>query len=293
MFPSCAGLVFGLLFLFQGFLFQVPEDLRIERVAAGLTYAEGPLWAREGFLLYSDAPRDKIYKLSSGEKQVVFRDDTHGAMGLMFDAQGRLYMCETRGRRVTRLDKKGNLEVLAEDWQGKKLNAPNDVAVRKDGNVYFTDPAFGQQQDKRELDFYGVYRISPKGELSVVARPTGRPNGIAIAPNGRTLYVTNSDEHNVRAYELEKDGGVAGERVVVANIEGAPGGIRIDEKGRLYVAAKYVFIYEPSGKQITKITVGDTPSNLAWGDADFGTLYVSARGSVYRIRLDAKGSVQY
>jgi gluconolactonase len=288
MLPSCVSLLLGALSLFQ-----LPEDLKIERVAAGLTYAEGPLWAREGFLLYSDAPRNKIYKLSSGEKPVVFRDDTRGAMGLTFDAQGRLYMCETNGRRLTRVDKKSNLEVLAETWQGKKLNAPNDVAVRKDGNVYFTDPAFGNQQDHRELDFYGVYRISPKGELSLVAKPTGRPNGITIAPNGRILYVTNSDEHNVRAYDLEKDGSATGERIVISNIEGVPGGIRADEKGRLYVAARSVLIYDSSGKQTGKIPTGEPASNLAWGDGDFGALYISARGFIFRVKLDAKGSVQY
>jgi gluconolactonase len=288
MFPSCAGLLFSALFLFQ-----IPEDLRVERVASGLTYAEGPLWSREGFLLYSDAPRDKIYKLSSNEKPVVFREDTHGAMGLMFDAQGRLYMCETKGRRVTRLDKKGNLEVLAELWQGKKLNAPNDVVVRKDGNVYFTDPAFGNQQDHRELDFYGVYRISPKGEVSLVAKPAGRPNGITISPNGRTLYVTNSDEHNLRAYDLDKEGSATGERILISNIEGAPGGVRVDEKGRFYIAARAVFVYDSNGKRTGRIPIGDQASNLTWGDNDFGTLYVSTRGLVLRIRLETKGSVQY
>jgi gluconolactonase len=288
MLPSFTGLLFGFLFLFQ-----IPDELRIERVVAGLTYAEGPLWAREGFLLYTDAPRNKIFKLTSGEKPVVFRDDTGGAMGLTYDSQGRVYICETRSRRVTRLDKKGNLEVLAEAWQGKKLNSPNDVVVRKDGNVYFTDPAFGPQQDQRELDFYGVYRVSPKGELSVIAKPAGRPNGIAIAPNGRTLYVTNSDEHNVRAYDLERDGSTMNERVVISNVEGTPGGIKVDEKGRIYVAAKFVFAYDPSGRQTGKIPLGEPPSNLTWGDADLGTLYISAHGSVYRVRLDVKGSVQY
>ncbi len=282
-----AWLLLGVLF------FQVPDELRVERVATKFAYTEGPLWSREGYLLFSDAPNSKIYKLASGEKPVVFRDDTHGAMGMTMDTQGRLYMCETKARRVTRLDKKGKLEVLAELWEGKKLNAPNDIVVRKDGHVYFTDPAFGNESDSRELPFYGVFHITPKGELSLVAQPTGRPNGIALSPTGHILYVTNSDERNVRAYDIGKEGATSNERVLISNIAGVPGGIRVDEKGNLYVAASAIFLYDSAGKQIHKIEMSEPTSNLGWGDSDFQTLYVSARSNVYRIHLDAKGSVQY
>ena len=287
MLLKSAGLLLG------AFFFQVPEDLRIERVATKFVYTEGPLWAHEGYLLFSDAPNNKIYKLASGEKSAVFRDDTHGAMGLTLDSQGRLYMCETKSRRVTRLDKKGKLDVLAEAWEGKKLNAPNDIVVRKDGHVYFTDPAFGNEADTRELPFYGVFHITPKGELSVVAQPAGRPNGVALSPSGHILYVTNSDERNVRAYDIGKEGVPSNERVLISNISGVPGGIKVDEKGNLYVAASGIFLYDSSGKQIHKIEMSEPLSNLGWGDSDFQTLYVSARGSVYRIHLDVKGSVQY
>ena len=279
--------------LLSAFLFQVPEDLRIERVAAKFGYTEGPLWSHEGYLLFSDAPAGKIYKLASGEKPVVFREDTHGTMGLTLDTQGRLYMCETKGRRVTRVDKKGKLEVLAESWEGKKLNAPNDIVVRKDGHIYFTDPAFGNQSDTRELSFYGVFHITPKGELSLVAQSAGRPNGIALSPSGHVLYVTNSDDRNVRAYDVGKEGVPSNERVLISNIAGVPGGIRVDEKGNLYVAAAGIFLYDSAGKPIHKIEMTEPPSNLGWGDSDFQTLYVSARANVYRIHLDIKGSVQY
>jgi gluconolactonase len=272
---------------------QTPADLKIERVASKCAFAEGPLWSREGFLLYSDPPNNKILKLSAGQAPAVFRDDSHGAMGLTYDVQGRLYICESRGRRVTRLDKRGNLEILADAWQGKKFNAPNDIVVRKDGNVYFTDPAFGNQLDTRELDYYGVYHITPKGELTLAAKWTTRPNGIALSPNGRTLYVTGSDDGTVRAYDVEKDGSPANERTLISNIEGIPDGIRVDEKGNLYVAAKEVYVYSSAGKRISNFGLGETPSNLAWGDSDFGALYATARANVYRIRMDVKGSVQY
>ncbi len=273
-------------------LFQAPE-LKIEKVDSKLSFAEGPVWSREGYLLYSDAPNNKIVKLTPGERPVVFREDTKGTNGLTYDAQGRLYLCESVSRRLTRLDKKGNLEVLAEKWEGKKLNAPNDVVVRHDGQIYFTDPAFGSQNDTRELDFFGVFHIDVKGEMSLVAKPKGRPNGIALSPNGKTLYVANSDEKNVRAYDLDKAGAAANERVLISNIPGVPDGMRTDEKGNLYVAAKNIFVYNSSGKALYDIKFGETPANCAFGDADLQTLYITARTSVYRVRLDVKGSVQY
>ena len=129
-------------------------------------------------------------KYTPGGSAEVYRESSNGAAGNAFDAQGRLYTCETHARRITRTDKKGRIEVLADKFDGKRLNAPADLAVSKPGNVYFTDPAFGNQQDTRELDFYGVYHITPKGQLSVVAKPAGRPNGITLSPNGRTLYLS-------------------------------------------------------------------------------------------------------
>jgi len=267
-------------------------ELKVERVASGFTFTEGPVWAREGFLLFSDVPNNKIWKLAAEGKE-VFRDASNGANGNTFDAQGRLYSCESRTRRVTRTDKKGNLEVLAERWEGKRLNAPNDIVVRRDGHIYFTDPAFGSQADGRELDFYGVYHIPPKGAMALVARPQGRPNGIALSSNGRILYVANSDERNLRAYDLDRNGAPTNERVLISAIDGPPDGIRVDEKGNLYVTAKGVAIYSPQGTLLHTIELPETPANCTFGDPDFGTLYVTARTSVYRIRLDVKGAMQY
>ena len=149
--------------------------------------------------------------------------------------------------------------MLAERWQGKRLNAPNDIVVRQDGQVFFTDPAFGNQQDAREIDFFGVYHLSPRGELDVIAKPKGRPNGIALSPNGRILYVSNSDEHNVRAYDLDHNGAASNERVLVSGIEGVPDGMRVDEKGNLYLAANKIEVYTPDGKSLGAIeTAGDS-----------------------------------
>jgi gluconolactonase len=269
------------------------SDLHVEKIATGYIFTEGPAWSRDGNLIFSDIPGNKLLQFKLGEKPAVFRDNSNGAIGNTFDAQGRLYTCESHARRVTRTDKKGKIEVLAERWQGKRLNAPNDIVVRKDGQVYFTDPAFGNQQDARELDFYGVFHISHRGELEVIAKSKGRPNGIALSPNGRILYVTNSDQRNVRAYDLDRNGEASNERVLISSIAGIPDGIKVDETGNLYVAASRIDVLTPEGKPAGSLLLPETPSNCAFGDADLQSLYVTARTSVYRVRMNVKGSVQY
>lgn len=263
------------------------SKVTVEKFIGGYRFTEGPVWSHEGgFLLFSDVPSGRILKVTPGEPAVVFRDKTQGGSGNALDGQGRVYTCETRGRRVVRADRNGKLEVLAERWEGKRLNAPNDIAVRKDGNAYFTDPAFGSQSDTRELDFYGVYQITPKKELKVVARPVGRPNGIALSPNGRVLYVANSDERNVRAYDLDGKGEASGERILIAKTGGIPDGLRTDEKGNLYVAADGVGVYSPQGKQLGTITVPEPPSGCAF--ADDKMLFITARTAVYLVKMAAE-----
>jgi gluconolactonase len=271
--------------------------MRVEKVVKDLHYAEGPVWSYDGFLLFSDTVVDQLRKLTPGAGDAVFAQRPGGAMGNAYDTDGRLYTCEFRERRVTRTSKNGKTEVLAERFEGKRLNAPNDVVVRRDGHVYFTDPAFGAQQDSRELDFYGVFHITPKGELELVAKWKTRPNGIALAPDGRTLYVSDSDDHSVRAYDLDRKGVASSERVIIEKIPGIPDGLRTDQNGNLYVAAKNVYVYEVPDKGETKllgqVPLGETPSNLAFGDPDMETLYITARTSIYRVRLGVKGALPY
>ena len=251
-------LFFTILLLAGSAAAQDFDNIRMDKVATGYAFTEGPAWSPMGFLIFSDIPNNKLLQFMPGQPASVFRENSNGANGNRFDAQGRLYTCESHSRRVTRTDKKGKVEVLAERWQGKRLNAPNDIAVRKDGDVYFTDPAFGNQQDTRELDFFGVYHISRKGELEVIAKPKGRPNGIALSPNGRMLYVSNSDERNVRAYDLDHNGAASNERTLISGIEGVPDGICVDEKGDLYVAANQIQVYSPDGKPLGRIPPRDS-----------------------------------
>jgi len=266
---------------------------KVETLAGKNIYSEGPAWSTDGYLIYSDAPNDSLMKWTPGQPPSVFREKSNGALGNAFDSQGRLYSCETHARRVTRTDKKDRVEVIADRWEGKRLNAPNDIVIRKDGHAYFTDPAFGNQQDTRELDFYGIFHISPKGELDVLDKRHTRPNGIALSPNGKALYVTDSDRHEVIAYDLDRTGAASTGRAVISQIEGVPDGIKTDEKGNLYVAARYIFVYTPEGKQLGTLRLPETPSNLAFGEADLETLFITARNFVYRVRLNVKGSLQY
>ena len=273
------------------------EHIEVQRLAKGLHYADGPVWSWEGYMLYSDVPVDMLRKFVPGTGDVEVGKHAGGAYGHAYDKDGRLYTCEFRQRRVTRAGKNG-LEVLAARFEGKRFNAPNDIIVRRDGHIYFTDPAFGLQQDTREMDYYGVFHITPKGEIEAVARWKTRPNGITVSPNGRTLYVSDSDLRLVRAYDLDGKGAATNERVAIEKIPGVPDGIRTDEKGNLYVAARAVYVYSPptergGGKFLGEVNFSETPNNLAFGDPDMETLYVTARTSVFRVRLGVKGALQY
>jgi gluconolactonase len=268
------------------------SNLQIEKLSGGYAFTEGPAWSRDGFLVFSDVPNNKIWRLTNEGKSVL-REASNGANGNTYDAQGRLYSCESKTRRVTRTDKKGAIEVLADKFEGKRLNAPNDIVVRKDGHVYFTDPAFGAQADTREMDYYGIYHIPPKGPMELVAKTPGRPNGIALSPNGKLLYVADSDERLIRAFDVAATGHATNGRTVISGINGPPDGIRTDEKGNIWVTCNNIAVYSPDGKLTGKIDMPETPRNLTFGDGDMSTLYVTALTGVYKIRVDVKGSVQH
>lgn len=268
-------------------------DLSVEKVAAGYRFTEGPVWSPEGFLLFSDVPNSRIHRWTPGKGVDVFREDNNYGNGNTFDAQGRLYTCESVSRRLVRADRKGRIEVLAESYGGKRLNAPNDVAVRRDGHIWFTDPAFGNQADRREMDFYGVYHITPKKAVELVAAMKTRPNGVALSPQGRVLYVADSDARCIHAWDLDREGKASNQRVLISGVAGVPDGLKTDEKGNLYIAAKGIAIYSPAGKLLTTVEIPETPSNCAFGDPDYKTLYVTAVTSVYRIRLNVRGSIEY
>jgi gluconolactonase len=283
-----AALLFAVMAWGQG-----PQPYTVEVVANGMRFADGPVWSLEDFLLFSDTVTNKQHRFTPGKGVSDSGSHPGGTAGNAYDDKGNLYTCEFRERRVTRTARNGKAEVIAARFEGKRLNAPNEVVVRRDGNVYFTDPAFGNQEDTRELDFYGVFRVTTRGQVEAVAKWKTRPNGLTFSPNGRTLYVSDADGQSIHAFDLDRSGLASNDHVVISKIPGAPAGLRTDETGNIYVAAEGVLIYSPQGELLRTIGLSETPSNLAFGDPDFSTLYVTARTSVYRIRLGVKGAVPY
>ncbi|MFN0107088.1 MAG: SMP-30/gluconolactonase/LRE family protein [Bryobacteraceae bacterium] len=261
----------------------------VERIATGFGFTEGPAWSPEGHLIFSDIYSSRILKTVGAGQPEIYRNFSNAANGNALDRQGRLYTCERDGRRVARMEKDGRVSVIASEWQGKRLNSPNDIAVRRDGHVYFSDPASRAVLEPQEIGFSGVYHVGPDGKLSLVTSKMARPNGVALTPNGRTLYVADSQEKKIVAFDLDAKGNATNERVLIANLEGTPDGLRVAENGNLYIACKGIAIYTPSGKLVRMIEIPETPTNCEFGDADRKSLYVTARTSIYRLRVPDRG----
>src|SRR5262249_33038754 len=265
----------------------------IERFGGDFGFAEGPVWSRGGFLLVSDIYNSRIMKLSATNRAEIYRNYTNAANGNAMDLQGRLYSCERDGRRVTRLERDGTLTVVASQLDGKRLNSPNDIVVRRDDHVYFSDPASKAALEPQELGFNGVYHVTPAGALSLISSKLTRPNGVALSSDGRTLYVADSQQRKILAYDLNPQGNAARERVFLSDIDGSPDGLRVAENGNVYIACRGVAIYTPAGKFVRMIEFPETPANLAFGGEDLKTIYVTARTSVYRVRVEDRGALQY
>jgi gluconolactonase len=290
----------------------VPAGAKIEKLAGGFAFTEGPIWFKEErYLLFSDIPRNEINKWTPDGKVVLFRkpsgydkDDAPagafiGSNGMTLDHQGRLIICEHGNGRVTRLEKDGALTVLADKWDGKRLNSPNDIVQKSNGDFYFTDPPYGlpKQDDdpKKELDFNGVFRLS-NGKLQLLYKGVARPNGLAFSPDEKFLYLNNSEPHNkiCLRFEVQADGSLAKEKVFFDltsdSSDGVPDGMKIDQNGNVYsTGPSGIWVFSPEGKRLGTIRPPEVPANLHWGDADSKTLYITARTGLYRIKLNIAG----
>jgi gluconolactonase len=266
----------------------------LERVGTGFSFVEGPVWVKDegGYLLFSDIYNSRTMKIATANQPEIYRRYTRAGNGNSLDVQGRLYTAERDGHRVSRQEKDGRETIVASSYEGKRLNSPNDVVVRRDGQVYFSDPASAALLEPRELSFNGLYHVDPQGKVTLIAKMP-RPNGVALTEDGRTLYVADSTEKTIHAYDLDKDGNASHERTLISGIEGTPDGLRVAANGNLYVACKGIAIYTPTGKLIKMIEFPETPVNCAFGGPDLQTLYVTAQTSVYRLRVPDKGSSQY
>jgi len=271
------------------------EGARIEKLAGGFKFVEGPVWDPRGFLLFSDIPADTIYKWMPGkEKPEVFRHPCGNTNGHTLDREGRLISCEHSGRRVSRTEKDGKVVTLVDRYEGKRLNSPNDVVVRSDGSLYFTDPPYGIPKEQEELGFYGVYRLAPDGKLTLLTREFVRPNGLAFSPDEKRLYVADSQANFVKVFDVRPDGTLANGRLFAdmrsPGKDGAADGMKVDVEGNLYFTGpEGVWIYSPEGRLLGKIIPPEVPANLAWGDSDYKTLYMTARTGLYRVRLKIAG----
>jgi gluconolactonase len=287
----------------------LPADARIEKLAGGFAFTEGPVWINEGYVLFSDIPNNAIMKWTPDGKVSTFRKPSGytgppaprgayvGSNGLTLDGEGRLTICQHGDRRVIRLEKDGKLTVLADRYEGKRLNSPNDAVYRSDGSLYFTDPPYGLFDEKaKELDFQGIYRLPPNGKLQLLNKELTRPNGLAFSPDEKTLYVGNSDPDKKiwMAYDVAQDGSLSNGRVFFdatrEKEEGLPDGMKVDTKGNLYCTGPGgIWTFSPQGKHLGTIKPSEVPANCHWGDSDARTLYMTARTGFYRIRLTVPG----
>jgi gluconolactonase len=270
----------------------IPDGAAVERIAGGFQFVEGPIWKDGTGLLFSDIPANKVYQWSSGSGVTVYRNPSGNSNGLTMDAQGRLVMTQTGYRRVSRLEGDGTETILAATYMGKKLNSPNDVVVKSDGSIYFTDPPFNiPTGEKAELTFSGIYRVSPKGALQLLDGSLSLPNGICFSPDETKLYVNNSSERVIYVWDVVDDSTIANKRRFASiNPTGYADGMKTDAAGNIFCSGPLgIWIFSPTGVLLDTILVPGQTSNCAWGDASRKTLYITSGDAVYRIRTTTTG----
>lgn len=292
----------------------IPVDAVLERVAEGIEWGEGPLWDPvSGSLLFSDIPRNGIFRWAPGSGITLafdrsgytgsapFTGREPGSNGLTFDVEGRLVIAQHGNRRIVRREHDGRFTVLADRYEGKRLNSPNDLVYRSNGDLYFTDPPYGLpdtfQDPTKELSFYGVYRLTPGGELSVQVPELSAPNGVAFSPDEKTLYVSNSDPNRPvwMAYTVDSDGALSSGREF-ANASpwmregaGLPDGLKVGARGHVFATGPGgIHVFAPDGTRLGRIQTGVPTGNLNWGE-DGSVLYITANHWICRLRTTTKG----
>lgn len=296
----------------------VPQDAKIEKLAGGFLFTEGPIWVPrgeegDGYLLFSDPNNNVIYRWTQDGQLSIFMTKSGyrgpdigeygqpGSNGLTLDKLGRLTINQHGNRRVVRMEKNGQLTVLADRYAGKRLNSPNDLVYKSDGALYFTDPPFGLPKffddPRKEIPYSGVFRVSPDGkDVQLLTKELSGPNGLAFSPDEKYFYVDNWDDKKkiVMRYDVNPNGSLSNGKVFFdmtsADGEDALDGLKVDQKGNLYVSGPGgLWIISPEGKHLGTIVGPEHPHNFAWGDDDGKTLYLCAKTGLYRIRLNIAG----
>lgn len=276
----------------------VAKDAKLDLVSSGMGFTEGPVWDPAGFVYVSDEVINKIFRIyrDGRKEELISLGDPDGNT---YDEHHDLIDCASVLRGIIRIKPGGTYTVLADHYQGKRLNSPNDVVIGPDGAIYFTDPTSDLPKDqKQELDFKGVFRLDAKGQLTLLTKELTEPNGIAFSPDGKRLYVDDSTQSNIRVYDFQADGTLRNGRIFGeepgSKGEGVPDGMKVDRAGNLYVTGPGgIWIWDSDGHHLGTIILPEQPANLAWGDSDLKTLYITATTSLYALKTNATGFVPY
>jgi gluconolactonase len=295
----------------------IPPDAKIEILAQGFTWTEGPVWVKDdagGHLLFSDIPRNSVFRWKEGQGISLFLKPSGytgsvfyglepGCNGLLLDSKGQLVSCEHGDRRVSVLTKGGGKRTLVDNYQGKRLNSPNDGCFKSNGDLYFTDPIYGLpnrwDDPRRELDFCGVYRLSKDGKLTLLTTEMTRPNGIAFSPDEKTLYVAQSDPEAAiwKSFPVKEDGTLGKSKLlhdatkaVTDGLPGLPDGMKVDKEGNLFATGPGgVYVFSAAGKLLGRLDTGERTANVGWG-GDGSVLYICADSYLCRIQTSTKGA---
>ncbi|MBM4264287.1 MAG: SMP-30/gluconolactonase/LRE family protein [Deltaproteobacteria bacterium] len=293
----------------------VPLNVKVERIVSGRKWVEGPVWNRkEGYLLFSDIPTNSVVKWQEGKGTSVFLHPSGytgkgpfegpepGSNGLTFDPDGRLVLAEHGDRRIARLEKNGTKTTLVDRFEGKRINSPNDVVFKSNGDLYFTDPPFGLPKafddPRKETPFQGVYRYSKGGKLTLLAKDIKAPNGIAFSPDEKRIYISNSDAATAgwMVYDVKADGTIGNGRVLfngtglIGKKPGAPDGMKVDREGNIFGAGPGgIYVFSPDGKHLGSIETGVPTGNVSWGE-DGSSLFITSNTNVFRLKLATKGA---
>ena len=313
---ACYCLLCGFFLVFEGRSAQAPQrefalkaespkfwelidrDARLTKLAGGFGFTEGPVWDERGFLYVSDEEQNKIFKVYEDglKEEVISLGDPDGNT---YDRNRRLIDCASVLRAIIAITPDGKYTVLADKFEGKKFNSPNDVIVGPDGSLYFTDPTLDLVKgETQEIPFQGVYRLNDKGEVRLLTKDLTQPNGLAFSPDGKRFYVDDSKQRNIRIYDVNRDGSFANGRIFGTEVggphEGVPDGMRVDQAGNLFVTGpKGIWIWDSEGHHLGTIEMPEQPANLVWGGLDRQTLYITATTSVYKLQTKARGYVPY
>jgi len=274
------------------------QDSSLQTLATGFGFTEGPVWDKTGFVYVSDEEINKIYRVySDGHKEeLIALGDPDGNT---YDRSQKLVDCASVLRAIIRIEPDGTYKVLADRFEGKRFNSPNDVVVGPDGAVYFTDPTLDLPQgEKQEIPFQGVYRLDANGEVRLLTKELSQPNGLAFSPDGKKFYVDDSEQRNIRVYDFHPDGTISNGRIFANEAGpqkgGVPDGMKLDRGGNLFVTGpEGIWVWSPDGTHLGTIVMPEQPANLAWGDSDYGALYITATKSVYKLRTKTRGFVPY